>query len=337
MNFGDYIKDKWIACTLIVWTGILIGIFQALLLLDMAIIIITLLPFYGVTFLLLYGDYRMRKNFYDHLLETFEELDEKSYLAEVVKKPGFYEGKVAHSLLKAMGRDMNEKVQERDKEVREYKEYMESWVHEIKLPIATAKLTVANNKNEVTLSLEEEIDRIDNYVEQVLYYARSEAVEKDHHMEWFKLEDLVRSSVKKYARDFIGARITPEFQGLDLFVLSDKKWTGFILGQLIQNAIKYRGEAPKISFWAKKEAQGAVLCVEDNGVGILPEDLPRVFSKGFTGSNVRSSGGSTGIGLYLCERLCNSLGLSVTIDSEINKGTRVMIHFPKAQMSKPEI
>lgn len=331
MKFSDYLRDRATACILFLGTVILTGMFQAVLLVELPAILLTELPFLTVGILLLLQDYYKKKQYYSKLAEAFEELDEKSYLADTVKEPFFYEGKFTHRILKEMGKEMNDQVLGRKIELEDYKNYMETWVHEVKIPVATAKLMIANHKNEITLSIEEEIDKVDNYVEQVLYYARSENVEKDYHLDWFDLKPLVLETVKKYARDFIQAKVRPEIEDMDYMVLSDRKWIAFILGQLIQNSIKYRQENAIIRFWVKEEGSQVILQVEDNGPGIHPEDIERVFDKGFTGGNIRSNSNATGIGLYLCRQLTRKLGISIEIDSKPGEWTRVSLIFPKGK------
>lgn len=332
----DYLKDKAAGCICFLGVAVLAGMFQAILQVELAAIVLTELPFLVVFFLLLAVDYYKKKQFYSQLEETLEELDEKAYLADVVKEPYFWEGRITRRVLKQMGKEMNDQALQRTIELQEYKNYMETWVHEVKLPVATAKLMVSNHKNEVTLSIEEEIDKIDQYVEQVLYYARSENVEKDYHMDWFELKPLIYEVVKKYARELIQAKMRPEIGELNFQVLSDRKWIAFILGQFIQNAIKYRGDTPQLSISAASVEQQVVLCIEDNGMGISSEDLERVFDKGFTGENVRANGKATGIGLYLCKRLSEQLGLSIDIESELGQWTKVRLYFPKGKSGRSE-
>lgn len=329
MRFSEYLKDKSIACVLFIGIGILTGLFQASLLIELPVIIFSEVPFFAVAFVALLVDYRKRKAYYDRVMDAAQELDEKSYLAEVIQRPSFYEGRILYSVLKELGKDANDRALCKDMELEAYKEYIETWVHEVKLPISTSKLLISNNKNEITLSIEEEVDRIDNYVEQVLYYARSGNVEQDYHMEWFDLKPLVHETVKKYARSLIQAQVSPRVDDLDYCVLSDRKWVAFMLGQIIQNAVKYRKEDASIHFFARKEGEGVTVYVEDNGVGIPGDALPRVFDKGFTGENIRGSSKATGMGLYLCRRLCRKLGLEISIESEVSQWTRVGLHFPK--------
>lgn len=333
MKFGDYLKDKSTECLLFVSVGIVTALFLIILEVGLPVILICELPFFAVYFLGVYLDYKRKKAYYDALLQAVDELDQKSYLADVVKKPRFAEGKVCHSILKQLGKDMNDHILKRETGYLQYKNYIESWVHEVKLPIASSKLLIENNKSDITLSLEEELDRIDNYVEQVLYYARSENVEQDYHLEQTELEPVVRQAVKRYARDFIYHKVTPSIEVSGVIVTTDSKWLSFILGQLIQNSIKYRGTDAKIQFFISEKAEGITLCVEDNGIGISQKDISRVFDKGYTGENTRASANATGMGLYLCRQLCTKMGLDLGISSEVGRGTCIRIGFPKGERS----
>ena len=211
----------------------------------------------------------------------------------------------------------------------EYREYLDSWVHEIKTPITSARLIVENHINPITLRIDDELRRIDGFVEQVLYYARSAAVEKDFKVEKTTLQALVNSALKTYSKPLIQAGGRLFFCGLDILVCADTKSCSFIIGQIISNSIKYRTEDLQVSFSAYEEQNAVRLIVSDNGIGISPADLPRVFDKGFTGDNGRRYSKSTGIGLYLCKKLCGKMNIGITIQSELGQGTAVTLSFPR--------
>ena len=176
------------------------------------------------------------------------------------------------------------------------------------------------------------MDKIENFVEQVLYYSRSDEVGKDYIIKKIELSKVVKYVVKKNQRDFIGKRISLKLGELDEIIYSDAKWIEFILNQIVGNAIKYsKGQGDKIKIESKTLANSVVLTIEDNGVGIIERDLNRVFEKGFTGENGRKFGKSTGIGLYLCKKLCDKMGLGLNIESEENKGTKVTVIFPQIE------
>ena len=168
--------------------------------------------------------------------------------------------------------------------------------------------------------------KIENYLQQVLFYARSENVEKDYLIKEVNLNDVVNTVIKQNKKDLISKRIKIELNNLNIQVYSDKKWLEFILNQIINNAIKYVNQDPVITISAKKYQDHDELMISDNGIGILKDEIDRVFDKGFTGTNGRNDKKSTGIGLYLCKKLCLRLNHEIKISS--NEKTTVTIIFP---------
>ena len=193
----------------------------------------------------------------------------------------------------------------------DYKEYIELWIHEIKIPIATSKLIIENNKNEITKSIDEELDEIENYTEQALFYARSNTVNKDYVVTKSNLKEIVNEAILKSKRALLSNKISIELNDLEKEVFTDSKWATFIINQIIQNSIKYsKKEDKKIQLYAKSNNENIILYIKDNGIGIKKGEITRVFEKGFTGENGRIiNKKSTGIGLYLCQKLCNKLDL----------------------------
>ena len=187
-------------------------------------------------------------------------------------------------------------------------------------------MIVENNPNSINQSIQEELIKIENYLQQVLFYARSENVEKDYLIKEVNLNDVVNTVIKQNKKDLISKRIKIELNNLNIQVYSDKKWLEFILNQIINNAIKYVNQDPVITISAKKYQDHDELMISDNGIGILKDEIDRVFDKGFTGTNGRNDKKSTGIGLYLCKKLCLRLNHEIKISS-IEK-TTVTIIFP---------
>ncbi|WP_455538919.1 ATP-binding protein [Terrisporobacter sp.] len=277
-------------------------------------------------------EYIKYRRYFKTMENVLENLDKKHLLPELLPKGDFIVEQKTNDILKELGRDMHENVKYYRDIQEEYKEYIEMWVHEIKTPIASSKLIIENNPSEVTRKIDTQIDRIENFVQQVLYYSRSDEVGKDYIIKKIELLPLVRKVIKKNQRDFISKRISLQMGELDEIIYSDAKWVEFILNQIIGNAIKYsKGKDDKIKIQSKKLSNAVVLTIEDNGVGIVERDLDRVFEKGFTGENGRKFGKSTGIGLYLCKKLCNKLGLGLQIESEVNVGTKISIIFPQSE------
>ena len=213
----------------------------------------------------------------------------------------------------------------------DYKEYIELWIHEIKIPIATSKMIIENNKNEITKSIYEELDKIENYTEQALFYARSNTANKDYIIKKTNLEKIVNNVILKNKAEFIHKKIQLDIHDINVEVKTDSKWVIFILNQIINNSIKYKkqNENLKIEIFTKKQKESICLYIKDNGMGIKKGEITRVFEKGFTGSNGRIlNKKSTGIGLYLCKKLCDKLGMAIELNSEENVGIEIKLIFP---------
>ncbi|MBW7571774.1 sensor histidine kinase [Caproiciproducens faecalis] len=277
-------------------------------------------------------EFLRKRAFYNELLRNLEKLDKKYLISEMLDEPSFCEGKLLCECVKTACKAMNDEIAGYRHASQEYREYIETWVHEVKTPISSSKLMIENNKNEVTLSLNEELTKIENYVEQALFYSRSNHVEKDYVIKTTTLKALVGSALKKYSAALIEGRIRVETSALDKTVYTDLKWTDFIIGQILMNSVKYRSGEPEIKIYGLQNQNSVTLMIADNGVGIPKKDLGRVFEKGFTGENGRTSAKSTGIGLYLCKKLCDKLNLGISIASTEGKGTLVSIVFPKSNM-----
>lgn len=192
-------------------------------------------------------------------------------------------------------------------------------------------MVIENNKNEVTKSIGEELEKIENYIEQALFYARSNTVEKDYYIKKIGLQEIVNDSIKKNKNLLIPEKTILNLHDLDYEVNTDSKWMSFILNQILQNSVKYKKQNHnlELEISAKQGKQNIILTLKDNGIGIKKGEITRVFEKGFTGTNGRKIGKkSTGIGLYLCKKLCDKLGLGLELNSIEGEGTEVRIVFP---------
>ena len=281
------------------------------------------------------AEYINKKSYYDTLESNLNQLDEKYLISEIIPNANFEEGKILKETLRQTNKAMIENVNKYKFAVEDYKDYIEMWIHEIKIPIATSKLIIENNKSEVTKSIDEEINKMENYIEQVLFYARSNTVEKDYLVSKSNLKEIVNSAVVRNKESIVYNNIELNLHDLDKTVYTDSKWCIFILNQIIQNSIKYsKKNEKKIEIYSEEKKDNVTLLIKDNGIGIKEKDIPRVFEKGFTGENGRLIGKkSTGIGLYLCKKLCDKLDLGLIIKSKENKGTITSIIFPINSMT----
>ncbi len=262
------------------------------------------------------------------LWDIYDALDEKYLFTEVAGKPKTQLEEMYFELNRGAGKAMLDALEVARAQNLAYKEYIESWIHEVKTPITAAGLICKNNPGEAPAAILTELSKIDLLVEQALYYARSGSVEKDYFITYFPIGEAVIPAMQNYRGLILASKITLDIHGLEDQVYSDKKWVTFILQQLISNAIKY---APPqqgcIRIYTQKESGGTWLFVEDNGCGISAADLPRIYEKGFTGS-CRSPKKSTGMGLYLAQKLCQKLELTLNVKSQPGGGTTASIGFP---------
>ena len=270
--------------------------------------------------------YFSRKKYLNKLLDMTEQLKERYLLPEIMQEPERADEQVFYQIMKMAEKSMLERIGEVQRERKEYKEYIEQWIHEVKTPITAIKLICENNRCSFTRELMAELENINRFTEQALYYARSEHTEKDYSVREINLSDVVHGAIadNKYLLRQNNVAVTVE--DVEYSIYSDDKWLRFILDQLISNAVKYRADQPALHFFAIKENDSIILSVEDNGIGIPQSDLPRIFEKGFTGQNGRMIRSSTGIGLYLCRRLCDKLGIGISASSE-GKGTAISLSF----------
>lgn len=282
-----------------------------------------------VTLLALGFEWFEKNSYLKMLSETLDHLTEKSLIASVIDPPQFEEGKLFFEALEKASKSMNDAIYGAKKQQIEYQEYVETWVHEIKVPITVLSLLCTNASIDFQGPMREEIEKVDGYVEQALYYARSSAVEKDYVIKTLSLEGLVKEALKKNASAFISKKATIELEPFDHLVATDSKWALFMLGQIFSNSLKYTVKPPIITIQASTSEQQVRLILSDNGIGIPEEDLQRVCLKGFTGENGRKFAKSTGMGLYLVKSLCEKLYIGFNIESKLGQGTTITLVFPK--------
>lgn len=295
-------------------------------------IVIILLIVWLPTFLCVQlTDYLKARRHLSELESIMEHLDRKYLFMECIPKAQTaYERKLQELFCRA-GKSMIEAVSDAQAAQRQYRDYVESWVHEIKTPITAAELICRNTEPSLRQKLSRELAQIEAHVERALFYARAESPEKDFIVRRSNLSDIAAAAINRHRALLIQSGVRVETENLDLPVYTDGKWAVFILGQLLQNAARYRGEEPAITLSAIRQGRQVQLKVQDNGIGIPAHELPRIFDRGFTGSNGRCRGGSTGMGLYLCGRLADCLEIDLRVTSAEGAGTTVVLAFPAGE------
>ena len=298
MNGAQYLKDKLPALMINLLGMLALALFLMANGNGLQIILFILAVWLLVLVLCMLSFYYSRKKYLNRLLDMAEQLEERYLLPEVMEVPERADDQVFYQLMKMTEKSMLERIGGIQRERKEYKEYIEQWIHEVKTPITAMKLIYENNPGPFTRDLMTELENVNRFTEQALYFARSEHAEKDYSVREIRLSDVVHEAIagNKYL--------------------------------LRQNhvAITVEDMDDVVYFCTRKENDRVLLSVEDNGIGIPSGDLPRIFEKGFTGENGRKIHSSTGIGLYLCRRLCDKLGIGISASSK-GKGTTISLSF----------
>lgn len=227
-------------------------------------------------------------------------------------------------IILGLGYEMMDEIKRQAKAKKDMMEYYSVWVHQIKTPIAAMHLLLTNVDGESlkqTKELERQLFEIEEYVEMALSYMRINSDTTDYVIINQPIDGIVRESIRKYSKTFIHKKISLKYDGITNMAVTDKKWLGFVIGQLLSNALKYTKSGGSITIYMENDK----LVIEDTGIGISKEDIPRVFEKGYTGYNGHNNRHSSGIGLYLCKVILTRLSHTIDIESEPDVGTKVKI------------
>ena len=329
MSLKDYLRSKIGTIALNSIALIVLSVFLLSIGNELKAIMIIGLWWIVILSIYFFSAYRKRKVYFELIKKSVSKIDKKYLISEVLELPPFIEAEPYYYLLKKSSKSMREEINKEKLRLKNYKEYIEQWVHEVKTPISLIKLIEENNRTTKSSAILMQLEEIDRYIEQALFYARSEEVDKDYLIKEISLQNCVNTVITRNKQGFILNNIDIEIYNIDSMVYCDSKWLEFILNQIIVNAIKYRSnEGAIVKIYVSDVKNGIKLIIEDNGIGIASDELDRVFEKGFTGNVGRINNKSTGIGLYLCKKLCDKLGLIIDIESEISSYTKVSITFP---------
>ena len=331
MKFNSFLKDRLYSIVTALFSYFIILLVLLAFKSDKSIIIaITIILL--VTYILLFlTDFFRKQKFYTDLLTNIDNLDKAYLVLETLNRPEFYEGELLCQALYEIDKSMNENVRIEKEQLLDNKEYIEMWIHEVKRPLASLVLTLNNQKNILDRKTKNILKRLEDYVDQVLYYVRSENAEKDYFIKEFDLSKVIKNVGIKNMDDLLDNKVEFIVDKTNYKVFTDSKWLEFILNQIINNSIKYKRNIDNsyIKIYVKDNLDTTVLIIEDNGIGIKSSDIRQVFDKTFTGTNGREKTTSTGMGLYIAKNLCKKLGHKIEIESKENEYTRVFITFAK--------
>lgn len=335
MKYREYLKDNIVNTLMYLFTTALLLLILNAFGVNKYLLIMCLFLLLLNGFLIITYSFIRKNTFYKSYLNNLDKLSNKYLVLETIPEPTTYEEKIVVNSLYEINKSMIENINEYKKNTLEFKEFVELWIHEVKIPISSMILKCHNHKNKYGKEFLSLIRRLDNNIDEILYYVRSEYTEKDFSINDVDLKEVVRNISIKNKDDLLENKIE-FYASIDTNVVSaDKKWLEFIINQIINNSIKYKkekGSVIKISSYDQNNK--TILEIYDNGIGIPSKDIKRVFDKSFTGTNGRNKSKSTGMGLYIVKKLCDKLGHNIYIESVEGEYTKVVIEFGKNKIYK---
>lgn len=331
MKLSRYLKDKlYFIILFITFLSLIILLLVGFKVsLELIIVIISLLVIFAILVLII--EYLKKRNFYNEFINIVDKLDKKYLVIEMLNPPNFQEGEILYNKLYEINKSMLENIKNYEISMNDFKDYIEMWIHEVKIPLSSLVLMIHNNKNNISSKMVDQVKRLDNYVEQVLFYVRAENAEKDYLIKKTELNKVINKIALKNKDYILENNICFSVLDCEKKVLTDSKWLEFIIDQIINNSIKYKRDIASsfIKIYTEENNEEIRLIIYDNGIGIDAKDLPRVFDKTYTGTNGRLKSKSTGMGLYIAKNLCEKLGHKIAIESKVNEYTKVIITFNK--------
>ena len=329
MTWYEYIKDKSISIGISMGAICTMLFVMAVLGVQKEAMVIMGVLYIGALVLIFWNEGKKQIDFFRQLGDTIERLDKKYFVTDLLEEPEFLTGRIITEELRRINQSMIDQINIYKYAQKEYKDFIEMWIHEIKTPLSAGLIMAEKRQDEV---MQEELHAIQKYLEQALFYARSQFVGKDYIVRDMDLNETIGNVMRRNRRAFMLKSVAVDVQLEGAVVKSDSKWLEFIIQQIVTNALKYtKAKEGLIRFYYKRQENAVVLFIEDNGIGIDEKDLLRVFDKGYTGELGRIQNQATGIGLYLCKMLCEKLHLLIGIESKLEKGTIVKITFPLEQ------
>lgn len=330
MTAGKYLKDKILVLVLNGVGVFLLSLYLLAVKNSQTTVFLIAFIWLVVFSVMSYADYRNRKRYFDKIEDLMEYLDQPYLVQEFLGTSWKLEDRLYKEILHRSNKAVIEQIYQLEEAQREYREFIEGWIHEVKLPITGMRLACYNERQGESRRMETYLTEIDNAVDQALFYARSDQVYKDYQVVQTSLKQVVLSVISKNKYLLIQNQMKVEVECGDESAMTDKKWLEFILVQILINGVKYKKEGcGELVFCAEESKDAVRLSVRDAGIGIPAGETGKIFEKGFTGSNGRNREKSTGIGLYLCRKLCRKLGIEIGVDSVENEYTEVFLIFPK--------
>lgn len=331
MQIRDYLKSQR---GFIIWQSFFLCVvlaFFILFQLDGIVCMLLVCLFVSGNSVYLISEYMKRARYYRLLFRTLEQLPQKEYMSEMMYTPNFFEGYATEAAINILVEYINTTIEQHYQNGHFQQTYLDTWLHEIKTPLACLQVIAENESFESSRKIQFELERISYYLEQVLYFSKIETAREDYLIKATRLEQVINQSLQQNRYLLIENKVTIKKENVDFEVYSDMKWLTFIVSQIVTNAIKYKkeNESAHLVFSVEQTENNVVLSIRDNGIGIPKSDMNRIFQKGYTGINGHRLGKSTGMGLYLCRILAEKLYLRLEIDSQEGEYTTVKIVLPQ--------
>lgn len=323
--FGIYLKQKRKSILLVFGFGMVFLICFAMYHLPLRAVIYPMILCAvcgGIYLIVDFRKIREKQKQLSHIRQTPEIMEEFLPPAKDILEESYQD------LIREVRQSWQDMQSKMNQNYQDMMEYYTVWAHQIKTPIASMRLHLQNEDSPLSRQLSGDLFRIEQYVEMVLMFLRLDSGTSDYVFREYDLDPIVRTSIKKFSGEFISRGIGLSYEQTEEKVLTDEKWLSFVVEQVLSNALKYTMSG-KISIYME---QPQILCIQDTGIGIAPEDLPRIFEKGYTGYNGRINKKASGVGLYLCKRVCDNLGHRIWAESELDKGTTIRIDVSHRKM-----
>lgn len=322
--FGKYLKQKSKEIILFLIFCLVFGVIFALYGLTLKAVTYptALCALIGLVYIAL--DFRSEKKKHDKLCEI---QDLTSSMIDTLPKADTIAESDYRELISNLTKEISELEYDSSMKYRDMIEYYTVWAHQIKTPIASMHLRLQSEDSPLSRRLTTQLFRIEQYVDMVLAFLRLDSTSTDYVFKEHELDTVIKNSIKHFSTEFIEKKIKLEYSPIEKKLITDDKWLSFVIEQVLSNALKYTREGS-----VKIYLDGDTLCIEDTGIGIAPEDLPRIFENGYTGTNGRINSKASGLGLYLCKRVCENLGIGISARSEIDKGTVVMLNLEQEKI-----
>ncbi len=328
MKLKNYIIDRISLLLVMLFSFVFFLIFLQLAGInkDIVLFVAMVYPSVFVVYFICHFLYTNRK--YQNLERTMDLLDKKYLISEVAKKKGNYQQQFYMELVRRACKSMMDELNEQEQQNIEYKEYIDSWIHEVKTPITAIQLMCDNERNSLTDRIKLETKKVEMDIERMLYYSKSGETWKDYVIACHCLREIVEKSIMKVYQILIYNGVKIDMQVEEEVVYTDEKWSSFIITQILLNCVQYQKEERlSIRIYAMKEKESTSLIIEDNGLGIKPNEISHIFEKGYVGTNGRRNERSSGMGMFICSKLCKKLNIGIQAVSEYGEYTKMILRF----------